>query len=88
MEIDPSPVVPHLDSLVVHPDFFRRGMGRQLVQFAKDLFPGMDMTVETGVDNGPAIGLYLKMGFEEVGQYDTDHGVRKIKLRYRHIVGE
>ena len=88
MEINAKPQVPHLNSLVVHPDFFRRGFGRQLVSFALALFLGSDMTVETGVDNGPAIALYLKLGFVETGQYLPDHGIRKIKLRFSAVNGK
>ena len=36
--------------------------------------------VETGVENEPAILLYKKFGFKEVKQWDTDHGIRKIRL--------
>ena len=41
----------------------------------------MDFTVETGIDNRPAIKLYTSLGFEEQRQWDTDHGVRKVQLK-------
>jgi ribosomal protein S18 acetylase RimI-like enzyme len=44
------------------------------------LLAGNRMTVETGLDNKPAIALYESFGFKEVKQYDTDHGIRKIRF--------
>jgi RimJ/RimL family protein N-acetyltransferase len=37
-------------------------------------------TVETGLANAPATKLYLKLGFRKTGEYDTDHGVRKVQF--------
>jgi hypothetical protein len=37
--------------------------------------------VETGLANGPATALYQAFGFKVVRQWDTDHGVRKIRFR-------
>jgi len=71
-------------SLVVCPKYFRRGIGRALVQFVFDEFDAELFVVETGVDNGPAIELYKKLGFKEVKQWDTDIGIRKVKFE-RHV---
>ena len=37
-------------------------------------------TVETGLVNQPAIKLYKGFGFQETKQWETDHGVRKIRF--------
>ena len=63
-----------INSLVVCPKHFRRGIGRRLVQFVFDEFDAELFVVETGIDNGPAIELYGKLGFKEVKQWDTDIG--------------
>lgn len=70
----------HIQSLVVHPDHFRQGIAKQLMEFVLSEFGKKLLMVETGVDNGPAIRLYEKFDFEEVHQWDTYHGVRKIRL--------
>jgi ribosomal protein S18 acetylase RimI-like enzyme len=80
VEIDQTADAIHIQSLVVHPRFFRQGIGMQLMEFVLKEFENEMFTVETGVDNGPATALYLKLGFFEVRQWDTDHGVRKIRF--------
>ena len=79
-EIDSGPESTHIQSLVVHPKFFRQGIGHALVSFVLDHYDSQLFTVETGVKNDPATQLYLKLGFREVYQYDTDHGVRKVRF--------
>jgi len=70
----------HIQSLVVNPRFFRQGLARKLITFVFDSFDSKIFTVETGVDNKPAIELYGKFEFKEVKQWDTDHGIRKIRF--------
>ncbi|WP_020570033.1 GNAT family N-acetyltransferase [Neolewinella persica] len=70
-------------SLVVCPKHFRRGIGSKLVQFVFDEFDAEIFVVETGVDNGPAIELYGKLGFREVKQWETGIGIRKVKFERR-----
>ena len=70
----------HIQSLVVYPKYFRKGIGRELVQFVLDTYKSVIFTVETGVDNYPAIKLYVSLGFEEQNQWDTNHGVRKVRF--------
>ena len=79
-EIDASPETTHIQSLVVHPNYFRRGIGSSLVNFVFDSYPTQVFTVETGAANDPATELYRKHGFREILQYDTDHGVRKVRF--------
>lgn len=70
----------HIQSLVVDPRFFRQGLAQKLIAFVFDSFDSSIFTVETGVDNKPATELYGKFGFKEVKQWDTDHGIRKIRF--------
>ena len=59
----------HLADLAVHPDFRRRGLGRQ---FVEALLKGLSdrnvqvVTLEVRVSNLAAIGLYGKLGFQTV----------------------
>lgn len=72
-----------INSLVVCPQYFRRGIGRRLVQFVFDEFDAELFLVETGADNAPAIALYEKLGFREIEQWDTEIGIRKVKFDRR-----
>ncbi len=70
----------HVQSLVVDPQHFRQGIARKLLTFIFDNFDAKKYTVETGLNNLPAIALYTTFGFTEVDRWDTDHGVRKVKF--------
>lgn len=83
VEVVPGETSSHIQSLVVHPDFFQQGIGSALLTHVLNSFECSLFTVETGLDNGPATALYRKFGFREVGQYDTDHGVRKVQFEKR-----
>jgi ribosomal protein S18 acetylase RimI-like enzyme len=73
----------HIRSLVVHPSFFRQGIARKLMEYALNNYETDLFVVETGVDNEPASKLYLKLGFIEVQQWDTDFGIRKVKFELK-----
>lgn len=83
IEVESTDAYIDINSLVVHPRFFRRGIGRKLVEFTFNRFDTPLFIVETGVMNGPATKLYKKLGFKEVKQWDTDFGIRKVKLERR-----
>jgi len=70
----------HIQSLVVHPQFFRQKCASQLIEFTLNNYDTLFFTVETGMKNIPAIALYTKFGFKENHQWDTDHGVRKVRF--------
>ncbi len=73
----------HIQSLVVDPFYFRQGIGAKLVDFTFTNFSTPSFSVETGSDNLPAIALYIKSGFIETKQWNTDYGIRKIRLEKR-----
>lgn len=72
-----------INSLVVNPNFFRRGIARKLLEFVFNRFDSELFIVETGVNNKPATELYKNLGFKEVKQWDTDFGIRKILFERR-----
>ncbi len=80
IEIDQINNQTHIQSLVVHPKFFRQGIARKLMEFILNSYNSNIFMVETGVDNGPASILYKKLGFKEVKQWDTKIGIRKIRF--------
>jgi len=52
--------------LVVHPSYFRQGIGKQLVQFIFENYKHIHrFEVSTGEQNVPAIKLYRNLGFKE-----------------------
>ena len=78
IEIDHKTEAIHIQSLVVHPKFFRRGIAAKLIAFVFKTYNSKVYTVETGLANAPACKLYEKLGFKEVKQYNAEHGIRKI----------
>lgn len=73
----------HIQSLVVDPFYFRRGIGAKLVDFIFTTYSTPIFSVETGVANIPAISLYKKFNFIETKQWDTNYGVRKVRFEKR-----
>ena len=69
IEIKNNQDITHIQSLVVYPKYFRNGIGRKLVQFTLDNYKTKIFTVETGIDNHPAIKLYKSFGFQEQKQW-------------------
>lgn len=60
----------HLLNICVHPDWQRRGLGRQLVEFLLEIARQHDVKtalLEVRVSNTAAYHLYAKLGFNEVG---------------------
>ena len=58
-------------NVAVHPDFRRRGMAEALVKTLVAELKAMDshcLTLEVRASNVPAIALYEKLGFSEIGR--------------------
>ena len=58
-------------NVAVHPDFRRRGIAEALVNRLVEELKAIDshsLTLEVRASNVPAISLYEKMGFSEVGR--------------------
>jgi len=70
----------HVQSLVVHPNHFRQGFGKNLMHFVLQKTEANTITVETGFNNFPARQLYKSLNFKENGDYDTVFGIKKIKF--------
>lgn len=83
IEIDHNDNYTHINSLVIDPKFFRQGIARKLIEFVFNTFDSNLFVVETGLENGPATELYKKFDFKEVKQWNTDHGIRKIRFERR-----
>lgn len=78
IEIKTEDGIIHIQSLVVDPDFFRKGIASMLLKFIFSEYPSSQFTVETGAANGPAIALYERYGFHKVRQWMTDVGIEKV----------
>lgn len=69
--------------LVVAPASFRKGVGRQLVEYVlNEVRQTRDTTVSTGQKNVPAVTLYTKLGFTEEKSFEVAPGVKLVSLRY------
>jgi ribosomal protein S18 acetylase RimI-like enzyme len=56
----------HICRLVVHPDHFRKGIAKKLVQHIIDLANNKKIFLSTGSKNVPAKNLYKLFGFVEI----------------------
>jgi ribosomal protein S18 acetylase RimI-like enzyme len=62
--------------LVVHPNFFRRGIGRKLVQYIFEKYGDVEtFAVSTGDLNKPAKKLYTILGFHETKKVEISPNV-------------
>ncbi|MDP2634364.1 MULTISPECIES: GNAT family N-acetyltransferase [unclassified Pseudoalteromonas] len=75
-----------INSLVVDPDHFRKGIANRLMHFVLNDFSSTapikpsTIVVETAVVNEPAIQLYKKHGFVEFKRWTPEHGIEKLAL--------
>ncbi|MCG2430386.1 GNAT family N-acetyltransferase [Aequorivita xiaoshiensis] len=67
-----------INSLVVHPNFFRNGIAGGLLNFVLAKFECYSLKVETATNNTPAVDLYIKFGFEPVAYFASDSGINKV----------
>mgnify|MGYP000324297300 CR=1 FL=1 len=82
-EIKHNNTTTHIQSLVVRPDFFRKGIAQKLIDFTLKTHNSPLITVETGADNLPASQLYVKMGFTETRKWMTEHDIVKVGFEKR-----
>lgn len=55
--------------LIVHPNYFRKGIAQSLLNFIETKFPtSTAITVATASNNSPAITFYTKNGFHQTQQ--------------------
>jgi ribosomal protein S18 acetylase RimI-like enzyme len=84
LEIEEHPARLHIASLIVHPDFVRRGLATRLLRYLLDVeFPGQAFSVATGAANTPAIRLYEKLGFQIQQRWKTGEGIAMVTLQCR-----
>ena len=69
----------HLQSLVVDPNHFRKGIATKLINKVFDSYPSTTYTVETGNSNIPAKKLYESLGFKKCKVWIAEFGIEKIK---------
>ena len=81
IEIADSKKYTHIQSLVVSPRFFRKGIGSKLIRHVFDTYNSNTFMVETGAANGPAIKLYERFGFKLESEFDTSIGIRKVRFK-------
>ncbi|WP_050614446.1 GNAT family N-acetyltransferase [Bacillus testis] len=63
-------------SLVVHPDHFRKGVGRSLLSWMIENVAGKQkMAVTTGERNGPAMALYRSFDFRHTHSKEIAPGI-------------
>lgn len=70
----------HIRSLTVAPEYFRQGIGFELLRFVRDQLNTGLLTVETGHGNKPAVDFYLNFGFKKNKVWMTDVGIEKISF--------
>ena len=66
--------------MVVHPDFFRRGIGRALLQWLETAVTST-LYVSTAAKNQPAIRLYQSKGFAIYQHKTLPDGLELVQLR-------
>ncbi len=83
IEIEEHKATIDICSLIVAPNYFRQGIARELLHFAKKAFNPSRITVETGLLNQPAIRLYEQFGFKAQERWMTSIGIEKIKFLFK-----
>jgi len=73
-----------IDSLVVDPRYFRRGLASKVLRSLLDRVDWQTADVETAAANRPAIALYEKFGFSESDRWMTKEGIDKIGLSFSY----
>lgn len=69
-----------INSLTVHPDYFRKGIANKLISYVLEKIDYFEAVVETAAVNAPAIKLYEKHGFAEFKRWTPSHGIPKVAM--------
>lgn len=73
--------------LVIHPSYFRRGMGSRLLKAVEEQNrQWQTITVSTAAKNHPAIGLYEKHGYHVVQHVRLADGLQLVRLQKQRQV--
>lgn len=68
--------------LIVHPEHFRKGIAKQLLNFVmKEIQDIHTIIVSTGSKNSPAVLFYLKNGFMNIGEIQITEGLTITKFQ-------
>lgn len=70
----------NINSLTVDPNFFRKGIAGNLINFVLTECRFVKAFVETAVVNAPAINLYKRHGFIELKRWTPSHGIEKLRM--------
>lgn len=82
--------VASLYSIAVDPAFTGRGLGKALMQAAEGVARGRErsaLTLEVRSDNGAAIALYERLGYERFGVFEDYYEDGASALRMRKALG-
>ncbi|MFN8445540.1 MAG: GNAT family N-acetyltransferase [Caldilineaceae bacterium] len=75
------PTLLDIGRLIVHPDYFRRGIASQLLQAVESFAePAMRITVSTAEKNLPAVQLYLRHGYQQTEQTVLPDGLVLVRF--------
>lgn len=74
--VEPAEDQVTISRMMVHPDHFRKGIARALIQHVLDTYKETPLfIVATGTRNTPAVALYEKFGFVRDHAYEVAPGV-------------
>lgn len=80
---DPEGLGVNIASLVVAPQYHRRGIGRQLLAAVLARLGDGVVTVQTGARNEPALALYAQAGFVELRRWMVGREPLEVVKLYR-----
>lgn len=66
--------------LMVHPDYFRQGIGSRLLAHLLDVIPARHWAVTAEARNSPALALYEKAGFTKQSSFHPAPGITLYRL--------
>ncbi|MFD2682094.1 GNAT family N-acetyltransferase [Bacillus seohaeanensis] len=69
-----------ISRVVVHPDYFGRRIGSQLMEFIIDRYSEKKILVTTGKKNEPALKLYKKYSFSIEKEWDVEKELTLVQL--------